>query len=575
MLVSIMAFSMIACGNSEGKSGGNQSTGGSTMETKDSMKIAQESLVTYEVFSQPANYQGMQGGWYGKAIKDSLNIELNIISPNVSGGGDSLYQTRSIAGNLGDIVILDYAKMKDCVESGLVIELSQYLEGKEYINQYKTGIDNLAEYIGVDGIYAIPANMSLESAFKVKLNNGQVNEAVFMPWDYYKELGMPDIKDTDVLLDVMEQMQKNHPTSDLSGGKTYGFSIFKDWDSTSMAMASRITMAYGYAPTTNFVFSSADCSRTSIITEDNGAYYNALKLLFNANQRGLVDPDSSAQDFSTMSQKVQNKEVLYVWFPWMITGFNNEHKSKGTGYAYIPVDTQKIVTDGYNPYGSDGLCFGIGVQADDPKRIMDYFEWSCTPEGLDYYAWNIPGLTYELVNGKPVYTEYGSTATVETTVPDEYGGGTLNSGQCQIGASIGGKFDINPITGEAYEAQLWSSTIENGRTMQDDEWSDRFGADDPLTYLQNKNMLEVIPGNSYMAEKESTDLENKRTQCGTAIVQASWQMVFADNETEFQNIWNNMKTELEGLGFTDVVNADIVILEKIKEARTAASEIKE
>ena len=573
LLTAVMISSLAACGSTSGdEKTGNSSSSQQTENSGEETASDSGDVETLEVFSQGGSYQGLQGGWYAKALKDALNIELNIISPNASGGGDSLYQTRSVAGNLGDIVILDYQKMKECVASGLVIDMSSYLEGKENLSKYQEGIDNLKEYIGEDGIYAIPSDMSLSDPSEPMLNNGQVNESVFMPWDYYKELDMPDIADTDQLLDVMEQMQKNHPTSELSGGNTYGFSLFKDWDWMGMALAKRITAAYGFADTTETVYTNGDCSETSVLTDDDGAYYKALKLLYEANQRGLVDPDSSAQDFATMQQKFQNKEVLYAWYPWLITAFNNSHKKDGTGYAYIPVGTQKIVTGGYNKYGGDKLCWGIGSQAKDPEKIAEYFDWMCTSEAVNLYAWNILGYNYELKDGKPVIIEQNAESDdgLNTVVPDEFGGGTLGAGACQVGTSIASKFDTDPVTGENYDTRLWTSTIESEATQQDAEWTERFGAATPLEYLKEHDMLDVAPGSSYIEEQESTDMDNKRNQCSTSIIQASWQMVFASNDAEFQQLWDNMKTELDGLGFADVVAADQEKVAEIKEARAEA-----
>ena len=62
-----------------------------------------EEPMTLEIYDVAANYQGLQGGWFAKVIKDKFNIELNIIAPQVSGDGDALYQTRCASGNLGDM----------------------------------------------------------------------------------------------------------------------------------------------------------------------------------------------------------------------------------------------------------------------------------------------------------------------------------------------------------------------------------------------------------------------------------------------------------------------------------------
>ena len=58
-----------------------------------------------EMFNTYANYMGDMTGWYAKILKDRLNMVMNIIAPNVAGTGDQLYQTRSAAGNLGDIIV--------------------------------------------------------------------------------------------------------------------------------------------------------------------------------------------------------------------------------------------------------------------------------------------------------------------------------------------------------------------------------------------------------------------------------------------------------------------------------------
>ena len=66
------------------------SSSGSGNEKKDE-------FITVDVFDTLANYQGIQSGWFAKVVKDKFNMELNIIAPNVAGGGDTLFQTRSAA----------------------------------------------------------------------------------------------------------------------------------------------------------------------------------------------------------------------------------------------------------------------------------------------------------------------------------------------------------------------------------------------------------------------------------------------------------------------------------------------
>ena len=91
-------------------------------------------VATIDVYDDLANFQGTQSGWFGKIVKDKFGLELNIISPIISGGGDSLYQTRSAAGDLGDLIITSGGKAQDLVDAGLVVDISKYLKISSWYN---------------------------------------------------------------------------------------------------------------------------------------------------------------------------------------------------------------------------------------------------------------------------------------------------------------------------------------------------------------------------------------------------------------------------------------------------------
>ena len=72
--------------------GSTETADSSDGETEGSSKY--KDFITVDVFDSMANYQGIQSGWFAKIVKDKFNMELNIIAPNVAGGGDTLFQTR-------------------------------------------------------------------------------------------------------------------------------------------------------------------------------------------------------------------------------------------------------------------------------------------------------------------------------------------------------------------------------------------------------------------------------------------------------------------------------------------------
>lgn len=239
MLCAVMGASlMTGCGGdsdtSSAASGGANSDG------------TYSDFITVDVFAGQANYQGLQSGWFAKVVKDKFNMELNIIAPNVAGGGDTLFQTRSAAGDLGDLILTnaDGGRLQNLVTAGLVMDMTDLLADAENVHQYDTAIETVNELAGAEGIYAIPSEVS-QSAPTEASESLEPTFGPYLRWDAYKAVGYPEIKDLNGLLDVLKQMQEAVPTSD-SGKQTYALSFFKDWDGNMMNNAKQPTCFYVY-----------------------------------------------------------------------------------------------------------------------------------------------------------------------------------------------------------------------------------------------------------------------------------------------------------------------------------------
>ena len=147
MLVLSMTFSVLA--------EGGMSASASEGEEK------YPEFLTIDVFDSVSNYQGLQSGWFAELVKEKFNMELNLISPNVAGGGDTLYQTRSANGNLGDVIItkLDNSRLKDLVQAELVLDMSDYLDGEENLKKYEDAITQASKLAEKDGLWAVPSGV--------------------------------------------------------------------------------------------------------------------------------------------------------------------------------------------------------------------------------------------------------------------------------------------------------------------------------------------------------------------------------------------------------------------------------
>ena len=139
-------------------------------------------------------------------------------------------------------------------------------------------------------------------------------------------------------------MQDAAPEAD-NGGKVYSLSLFSDWDGNYMNNAKQPCCYYGYDEV-GFVLAKADGSDYQSILDDDGLYVRVLKWFFDANQLGLVDPDSTTQNYDSLFSKMQGGQVLFSFWPWQGQAAYNteEHMAEGKGFMIAPLQHQKIVS---------------------------------------------------------------------------------------------------------------------------------------------------------------------------------------------------------------------------------------
>lgn len=537
-------------------------------------------FITVDVFDSLANYQGIMSGWFAKIVKDKFNMEFNIIAPNVTGGGDTLFQTRSAAGELGDLIIIgaEGGRMQDIVTAELLYDVTNLFSARKNIFKYKPAIDSLNNMVEGDKIYGIPSAVSEQPA----TNPSEGLDLTFGPyvrWDAYKLAGYPQIKTLEDLIPAFIAMQKAVPTSD-SGKKTYAISLFKDWDGNMMCMAKQPTCFYGYDEL-GFVLAKADGSDYQSIIDSNSMYNRVLKFYYDANQAGLVDPESTTQNYDTMYTKYQAGQILYSPWPWLGQSAYNTpiNKAAGKGFMVAPIDDMKIFSYGCTPVGSKTFI-AIGSKAEEPERLADFIDWLYSPEGVLMSAAQTSnasgpeGLTWEMADGKPVLTEFGKKAFYEggnTVVPNEWGGGTWKDGVSALNFPTVLPSDINPNTKYPYNYTLWDSVLEQNKTPLDMDWQTKMGAKTTLEYLTNKGQVLVAPGSTYIAPAEDSEIKTLRGQCKAIIIEYSWKMVFASSEAEFDNLQKKMQETVKGLGYDKVLAVDMKNAKDQNTAREVAA----
>ena len=539
-----------------------------------------EKFITVDVYDEYSNYQGLQSGWFAKAVKDRFNMELNVIAPNVTGGGDTLYQTRVATGNLGDLILINTAngKLNELVENGLVMDCTELVKDKAVMKNYGSAVEKTNELVEADGIYGFPNSISSQPS-TVPSESREPTFGPYIRWDYYKRAGYPQMNNLDEFLNVLGQMQALAREEE-GAEDIYAISLFREWDDNMLNNAKQLVCMYGYDEQ-GFVLSKADGSDYQNIIDEDSLYIRALRFFHKANAMGLVDPDSGSQNYDTWLQKYREGKILYSPWPWVGQSMFNtgENIEDGKGFKMAAVQDMQIYSFGCCPEGDSKSIIAIGSQAEDPERLADFIDWLYSPEGFELNgqangAAGPKGLTWDIGgDGKPSLTDFGRKALPNTQVevPEEFGGGKWHVGVSALNFRTFLLSETDPNTGAPYDYLCWESAAEDKESVLDRDWKEKMRTDTSMEYLKQNSMLLVAPGANYSTPAEDANITTVREQCKARVIDYSWRMIFA-GDSEFDALLKELGNTLKGLGYEDVYKADLDNAKEQTAARNAVAE---
>lgn len=528
------------------------------------------SPLTIEVYSQPANFQGEQVGWMAALLKEKFNVTLSIIAPQVAGA--DIFAARSASGYLGDMVVLDNVDIQSCISSGLIYDITEEMKSFAAYGDYQSQLDYYnASLSGVEegAYYAWPCEMANTGATSFTPTLPGVAPTV--PWDYYDEIGAPELLTLSDLVSALKAMQEKHPVNE-AGDPSFGITLWPDWDGNTIENVNQLTKWYGQE-VNGSVMVDVDGNMISLV-DDNSAYRKILQFYFEANQAGVVDPDSGTQNWDSVNQKFNSKRAFLIWNDWQ-QGFWNttERGNAGENYMMVPISDMEIYQPS-DPYYGTGRAFACGT--DDPEtkeRVTMLLDWMSSPEGAEIIHGGIYGFIYEDAEDGNGYvcTAEGESALMDNSpVPEEFGGGLYADGVLQINQWMVAGVSTNPLTGHTFSSTYWPAEVEKAQTTTMNAWAGRFDAEDPVDYLEKNGMIGVVPYVNVNYDADSTDISLIRTSCGPIVCDASWKMIFAKDQAEFDALWEQMKTDIEGFGFDQLVEFDTAKYQALVDERAKA-----
>lgn len=513
----------------------------------------QDEVIKLDVYSQLANFSGMQTGWSADILRDKFGVELNIIPD-----GDSVFETRMESGNLGDIVVWghDSDQYPLAVKNGLLFDW----ESDELLDTYGKDIkkmmpDALAKNKKLtstitdgksDALYGFGNNVALSS---------KEHQSFFYTWDtrwdLYKQLGYPEVKDMKDMHKLLKDMQKLCSKDD-AGNPVYAVSLWPDWDDAMvMYVKATATAYYGYDELGIGLYDPATGKYHDALEKD-GPYLEMLKWYNDLYQDGLIDPDSMSQTFDQMAEKVQNGGVLFSIFNYSgsLSYNTKDHTAQGKlMYCMKPEEASPIVY-GMNTQGGESV-WSIGSKSEYPEKCMELINYFSTPEGRMTMQYGPQGYTWDYdEDGNTVFTEHGKKCIADqnTTMGGGYKG-SFHDGALQINNTTWSIDAENPDSnGDTYNSTYWKKNIEDAQSDIEQDWRDKTGVKTINDYFE-KGKYTVSPGTSFSLGSKDDTLKTTWGQVTTCIKTESWNAIYAKSDKEFDKIVARMIKSANAYGY--------------------------
>ncbi len=521
--------------------------------------------ITINVYSQLANYSGLQGHWSADLLLDMFNVKINIIPDS-----DGTYATRMESKNLGDIVVwgADGDLYKDAVKQGLLLDWEEDGLCEEYApyiwEHYQTALNSNRAKSGDGKIHGFGHNVALSAGS---------HENFFytwdLRWDLYKQLGYPQVKNLDELIELFKKMKEICPT-DENGNPTYAVSLWPDWDGNMvMYVKSLATAYYGWDEFEQGLIST-ETGEFQGCLEPDGMYIQMLKFFNTLYREGLLDPDSSSNTFDKMSEKVKAGGTFWSIFNFAGSSIYNtaEHMAEGKFMGTMVPDEGTPICYGASTAGGNRL-WTIGADAEYPELCLAIIDYLATPEGSLTMWYGPKGMTWdynaeggayftelgELTNKDPKHDMTGTTLVGPRTGKEYPQNGTYNDGALQINNTTLTASQLNPDSTkqETLDKEGWVSVVNSSLTPIQQDWCTWSGVDTLQQYLENHPYKMMLSRGNYAPGEMDSELKAKSKMIMTSVKTYSWRAIYAKNDGEFNFHVTTMINECKANRYDDYV----------------------
>ena len=477
------------------------------------------------------------------------------------------------SGDMPDIMHVSAENLATMIDGGMVLKLDDYLDDLPHVQAAieKHGLAPALEFVrsyrsnGTGSLYAMPTSVGGTDIY----DNADRN-VVKLNWSIYEEIGAPEIKSYEDLISVAKQMMDAHPT-DENGVKIYGTILNAGSDKDYWGNIVTWMRWHGYTEGQLPYLLETDMigGKYDSILEDNSMYYQGLKFYFDCMQAGVLDPDSintersaagsKARMFGAGTQPGWRNTYFEYWIPGTQYYINGETLY---GDAVFGNSNDYIVVNA-NTKNLDACLAFLDMMADPDAQLLG----NAGPEG-DMYEINDGVLTltdkakayYQSNNGEGYFYDNGEQAYLWNTswilrdsALTSYKG--INGEDVACVHTAWKEEKAITSNGEAYQA--WKQTTGY------DSWQDLVDANKCAVYSSDLDFIL-----SFLSTPEDSMKLTMRS-INDKVVDASWKMVYAEDEAAFNSIWEQMVTDCMELGAEELMQWRLEDIERARAERDA------
>lgn len=469
---------------------------------------------------------------YKKAQED-LNIEIEFIYYNT----DS-FNAMLAGGDMPDIVSCSGMTNK-ILDNNLAMDIAPYIE--EYApnlmgDTYSAALALTKELMGGEekAVYIIAPCVGPHC-----WNGGttMTERGYVVNWEYYKEIGCPPITNDDDYIEVLKQMQANHPTTE-DGSPTYLYGVYSDLMYMGGFRASFLAGVDVDPWSTPYLY-DADIFENNLVNGytdyENSAYWHDMEFLNKLYHTGNFDMDVFTMTPDELSAKAAKGQYMGLYADYY-----------GETYVVVPSTGANTYTNLTLPLGNspDAIVF-IPKDTENWQAALKLMNYVYDPDfnrtaysGVEGKDWNydengVPHMTEEAIAaraaGEPYWNNDGNGYSKRQWMFSAYNQAALHPDGYPMDLAmmpdtlIDAQSDLMRDFCEVYEVEFWHDAFPK---IGAKDW--RNGAEQIVAALTEIPM----------------DVQRVLSTCDDIMYTAMPSLIMAEDEEEFAALRDEVLAEL-------------------------------